>query len=435
MSKFRPPEERRTTLDDAFNAVRLQWAVAEASRCLMCDDPPCRKGCLADVDIKKFIRALKSRNMRSALNVIREANFLVATCGRVCPQAELCEGRCSSTDLSRPIAIGELQRFVGEAALQKKMGPRFPEVTSSGRVAVVGGGPAGLSAAYYLRTRGIKVDLYERHDFLGGVMMYGIPSYRLPKALLTAEIDSIAEDGATLVREQVDDFAALAERYDAMVLGCGLGPARTLALPGADLPGVMQADDLLLRVNVRGEKPKMTGNTLVLGGGNTAMDAAGVAVRLGSEVTIVYRRGEAEMPSWLADRQLVSEEGVKMAFMLAPVELCAEDGRLQAVRFQKTELGEPDASGRRRPVPIPGAFEQVACNQVVLALGNGTNNECVQQLGLERVDGVLRVDANTMESSRSGIFVTGDLLSGGGTVVRAVADGKRAASAIAARLI
>ncbi|MFC1611340.1 FAD-dependent oxidoreductase [Myxococcota bacterium] len=433
-SKFRDPRERKASLADAFGSLRLQWAVAEASRCLMCDDPPCRKGCLADVDIKKFIRALKSRNMRSALAAIRDANFLVATCGRVCPQAELCEGKCSSTDLARPIAIGELQRFVGETALAKGMKPSFPEVKSKGRVAVVGGGPAGLSAGFYLRNRGVQVDLYERRDFLGGVMMYGIPGYRLPKDLLNAEIAQVG-DGASVIHQEVSDFADLTRRYEAIVLGCGLGAPRNLDIQGADLPGVWQADDLLLNVNVRGDRPDLSGTTVILGGGNTAMDAAGVSLRLGSErVIIAYRRTEPEMPSWLADRQFVAQEGVELRFLLAPDELMGASGRLDAIRFQKTELGEPDESGRRRPVPVAGAFEEIACRQVILALGN-RDNDCWKQLDLDEEGDRVKVDPETMETSKPGVYLAGDLLSGGGTVVQAVVDGRRAAHAIASRVL
>lgn len=433
--KFRPAPDRKTSFADAFNALRLQWAVAEANRCLLCQDPPCQQGCLANVDVKKFIRALKSRNLRSALAAIRETNFLVATCGRVCPQAELCEGRCSSTDLARPIAIGELQRFVGETALAKGMKPHFPETTSAGEVAIVGGGPAGLAAAYYLRMQGIQADLFERHDFLGGVMMYGIPRYRLPKQLLADEIAGVQEAGARVFHEEVSDFPALVGKYAAVLLGCGLGPPRDLDIPGTDLPGVWQADDLLMRVNVRGEEPDFSGTTVVLGGGNTAIDSAGVSVRLGSEhVVAAYRRGEMEMPSWLADRDFVKEEGVEFRFLLAPTELLARDGHLAALRFQKTTLGEPDASGRRRPEAIPGAFVEIPCRQAVLALGN-TVNTCWKDLGLDEENGRPKVDPATMESSRPGIFVGGDLCSGGGTVVQAVADGRRAAAAIATRLL
>ena len=409
--------------------------MAEANRCLLCQDPPCRQGCLADVDVKKFIRAVRSRNLRSALNTIREANFLVATCGRVCPQAELCEGRCSTTELARPIAIGELQRFVGETALAKGLKPSFPETRLAGEVAIVGGGPAGLSAAYFLGRQGVRADLFERHDFLGGVMMYGIPGYRLPKQLLADEMAAVEGAGTRIVHEEVTDFGALADRYAAVVLGCGLGPAHDLDLPGADLPGVWQADDLLLRVNVRGEKPGFSGTTVVLGGGNTAMDACGVSLRLGSEHAIaVYRRSEVEMPAWLADRDFAGEEGVEFRYLLAPVEFLARDGRLAALQLQRTRLGEPDASGRRQPEPIPGDFTEIPCRQVVLALGNRANT-CWRELGLDEKDGLPEVDPLTGETSRRGIFIAGDLASGGGTVVRAVADGRRAALTIATRLL
>lgn len=434
-ARFRPPDERKTGLEDAFTELRLQWAVAEANRCLLCNDPPCVEGCLANVDVKKFIRALKSRNLRSAVRTIREANFLVATCGRICPQAELCEGRCSSTDLTQPIAIGELQRFVGEAALAKGIRQRFPDLKSDRRAAIVGGGPGGLAAAYYLRLQGIGSDLFEKHDYLGGVMMNGIPEHRLPKHLLTEEIADISGSGTRIIHEEAKDYVALAGQYEAIVLACGLGPALAIDIPGAGLPGVVQADDLLERVNVRGEKPDYSGTTIVLGGGNTAMDAAAVALRLGSNrVVIVYRRSVAEMPAWHADRDFVTEEGVEVEYLLAPAEFLSADGKLAVARFQKTVLGDPDASGRRRPEPIPGAFTEIPCSRAVLALGNEPNF-CWRLLGLDEAEGSPRMNPSTMETSRAGVFIVGDIASGGGTVVRAVADGRRAAEAIANRIL
>jgi glutamate synthase (NADPH/NADH) small chain len=434
-SKYRPPEARKASLEDAFPALRLQWAVAEASRCLMCDDPPCQKGCLADVDIKKFIRAVKTRNMRTAVSAIRDNNFLVATCGRVCPQGELCEKRCSAKGLERPIAIGELQRFVGETAIKDRIRPVFPEVKSRGEVAVVGGGPAGLSAAYYLRRQGIVVDVYERKAVLGGIPMTGIPRFRLPREVLSWEIGFLEEAGIRVFHEEVGDLGAVLSRYRAVFLGTGLGPARGLGVPGEGLSGVHQADALLEHANLDVTPPVFTGTTVVLGGGNTAMDAAATALRLGSSrVVVAYRRGDVEMPAWAEHRAFASEEGVELRFLLVPVEVEEASGHVHAVRFQEARLGDPDASGRRQAVPVEGAFQTIACDQVVLALGNRVD-ETWRSLGLEVGTGGPRVDAQTMETSRAGLFAGGDLVHGGATVVQAVVDGRKAAVAITQRIL
>ena len=433
--KHHPPEVRRTTLADAFTPLKLQWAVAEASRCLMCDDAPCQKGCLAGVDIKRFIRALRTRNVRQAANVIREGNFLVASCGRVCPQAVLCEGRCSATGLARPIAIGELQRFVGETAIRERMRASFPPPRSEGQVAIVGGGPAGLAAAYYLRGAGVVADLYERRARVGGVPMAGIPRFRLPRDILGAEVAFLDEGGARVIHEEVTDLGALAGRYRALFLACGLGAPRLTGVAGEQLEGVWIADSLLERVNLDGAAPGFSGRTLVLGGGNTAFDAAAVALRLGSdEVVVAYRRSEVEMPAWLEHRGFALEEGVQLRLLLLPREIRGAEGHVVGVDFQRAELGAPDASGRRHPRPVEGAFESIDCRQVVLALGNYPASGW-QALGLEVGAAGPRVDPETMASSRPGVYAGGDLVNGGATVVQAVADGRRAARAIAQRIL
>jgi len=433
-SKYVAPETRRASMDDAFPLQRLQWAVAEASRCLMCEDPPCQQGCLAGVDIKKFIRALKNRNLRGSVSAIRDSNFLVASCGRVCPQGELCEKRCLATGLAMPIAIGELQRFVGEMAIKDRIKTVFPEPRSRGEVAVVGAGPAGLAVAYYLRREGVVVDLYERHALLGGVPGRVLPRFRLPRAVFEAELAFVAESGIPVRHEEVKDFRELTGRYKAVFAGCGLGASRGLDVPGAKLAGVHQADGLLELANGASAAPRWTGPTVVLGGGNTAIDASAVALRLGSsKVTIAYRRGEAEMPAWLEHRHFALEEGVELKFLCVPVEILGAEGRVAGVRLQMAQLGVPDASGRAQSMPVEGAFEEVPCQQVVLALGNDLDGNW-RTLGIEAGPKGPRVDPETMQTSRPGVYAGGDLVNGGATVVQAVADGRRAARAILQRL-
>lgn len=396
----------------------------------MCEDPPCQKGCSAGVDIKKFIRALKNRNLRGAVSAIRDSNFLVASCGRVCPQTELCEKRCSATGLTKPIAIGELQRFVGETAIKEHFRPVFPEPRSRGEVAIVGAGPAGLAAAFYLRQKGVVADIYEKRTQIGGIPAFGIPRFRLPRDVFNAEVAFVNEAGIQVFHQEVRDLDALCARYRAVFLSCGLGPARNLNLPGEQLDGVVNADTLLEQVNIGETLPRFGGVTVVLGGGNSAMDAASVAIRLGAtKVFLAYRRTEVEMPAWLEHRRFVAEEGVELLFLLLPVEILGTDGHVTGVKFQQACLGAPDASGRCQPVPVADAFRVVDCQQVIVALGNDTN-DAWRTWGLATEQNGPRVNLKTMETSRPGVFAGGDLVRSGGTVVQAVADGRCAAQAI-----
>ena len=429
-SKYLPPEIRRAGLVDIFPAQRLQWAVAEASRCLMCEDPPCQQGCGAAVDIKRFIRALKGRNLRGAVAAVRDGNFLVASCGRVCPQGELCEKRCSATGLDRPIAIGELQRFVGENAIRERMRPVFPEPTSRSQVAIVGAGPAGLSAAFYLLQLGIVPDIFEPRSQLGGTPRVGIPRFRLPREILDAETSFVSDAGIRVVSEKVTDLEALLDRYRAVFLGCGLGEAKRLGVPGENLEGVIQADELLEQVNLAPQPRPLDGVTVVLGGGNTALDVATTAVRLGSQkVILAYRRSEAEMPAWAEHRQFALEEGIEIRVLLLPVEILGRAGKVVGVRVQQAKLGEPDLSGRRQAVPVDNAFSVIECQQVIPALGNGPS-QAWRAAGLSIGPHGIEAHPETMATSRERVFAGGDLVRGGATVVQAVADGRRAARAI-----
>ena len=352
MSKHVAPEIRRQSLADSFVPLRLQWAVAEASRCLMCDDPPCQKGCLAGVDIKKFIRALRSRNLRLATSVIREANFLVASCGRVCPQAQLCEGRCSASGLARPIAIGELQRFVGENAIREKQSHGFPAPRSQGEVAVVGGGPAGLAAAYYLRRQGVVADLYERRPQLGGIPMAGIPAFRLPRELLRAELAFVETAGIRVHHQELGDLRPLLEQYRAVFLACGLGAARRTGLPGEALEGVSVADQLLERVNLEADRPASADATVVLGGGNTAFDAASLSLAprlLEGAGRLSPRRGRDAL---LARAPRPGARGGRRAALAAvPVEILGD----QAGQVRAFACSGPSSASPARTAAAPGA--------------------------------------------------------------------------------
>jgi NADPH-dependent glutamate synthase beta subunit-like oxidoreductase len=315
-------------------------------------------------------------------------------------------------------------------AIQDHVKTVFPEPHSHGEVAVVGAGPAGLAVAYYLRREGVVVDLYERHGRLGGVPGRVLPRFRLPRSVLEAELAFVAESGIPVRHQAVKDFGELAGRYKAVFLGCGLGVPRGLDVPGAKLTGVHQADELLELANGAAAAQRWTGPTIVLGGGNTAIDASAVALRFGSsKVTIAYRRGEAEMPAWLEHRHFALEEGVELKFLRVPVEILGTDGHVAGVRLQVSRLGAPDASGRALAIPVEGTLEEISCEQVVLALGNDLDGGW-RALGIDAGPKGPQVDPETMQTSRPGVYAGGDLVNGGATVVQAVAEGRRAARAI-----
>jgi glutamate synthase (NADPH/NADH) small chain len=428
------PEERKKGFTETTSGIRPQAAVGEANRCILCNDPPCNQGCPAGIDVKAFIRALRSQNFRSGFRIIRERNILGGICARVCPQETLCEKSCSSSDLAEPIAIGDLQRFLMDTELKQGLKILPVENSSDGKAAVVGGGPAGLSAAARLACLGYKVTVFEKQALPGGLLRYGIPPYRLPRDILEKELDLVARHGVEIrTGLKVDSPEKLLnEGYEAVFLATGLQDDRQLSIPGREAEGVFSWRDFLRDVYdglAAGRPPgQYPGKKVtVIGGGNVALDCASVAVRLGAASNVIYRRSRSEMPAWDEEMAEAEETGVGFLFLTQPKSYLQENGRLTGIECLKTSLGEPDSSGRPSFNICPGSEFRVDTDFVIEALGPVPDGLFP---GLKKDDrGRVEVDENCMTSVR-GIFAGGDLVNGGKTVVQAVADGCLAAEKI-----
>ena len=447
----RDPERRRNGFDEVNLGLDASLASHEASRCIECARITCAAGCPVGVKVREFLDLVFAGEYRAAAAKMREDNVLPAITGRVCPQEDQCEGACVLGKKFEPLAIGHLERFIadweaetGELALP----PR--DVATGKRVACVGSGPASLTVAGDLLTRGHEVTVFEALHEIGGVLVYGIPEFRLPKEIVRREVDNLRAMGARFETNVIVGRAVTidellgAEGYDAVFLATGAGLPRFLDIPGESLNGVYSANEFLSRVNLmkawrfpeydqpiydcRGK------NAAVVGGGNTALDAIRTAVRLGARTArIIYRRSEAEMPGRAEEIHHARQEGVEIVTLTHPVAFLGTDGGwLRGARCVRMALGEPDESGRRRPVPVEGSEHEIALDVAIVAVGTGPN-PLIQSTTLDLATdarGYIAADPNTLRTSKRALFAGGDIVTGAATVILAMGAGRKAARSI-----
>jgi len=439
------PKERGHNFNEVALGYTEEQAVAEAERCLQCAKAPCVDGCPVEVDIPAFIQLIRERKFDEAIRKVKEKNSLPAICGRVCPQEQQCQASCTMGKVGDPISVGRLERFLAD--WERKRGyetPQKPDSTGK-EVAVVGAGPAGLTAAADLSKLGYTVVVFEALHKPGGVLIYGIPEFRLPKKIVEAEAKYIEKLGVTLKTNsligRLYTIGELLERFDAVFIGTGAGLPRFMRVPGQNLCGIYSANEFLIRVNLmkaydfpKSDTPIFVGEKVtVIGGGNVAMDSARCALRLGAkEVKIVYRRSRQEMPARAEEIENAEEEGIAFEFLTNPTKFIGnERGWVKAIECIRMRLGEPDASGRRRPIPIEGSEFIMPVNTVIIAIG-GTPNPIIQQTtrGLEVTKhGTIVADENG-KTSIEGVYAGGDIVTGAATVISAMGAGKKAAKAI-----
>lgn len=440
------PEVRAHNFKEVALGFDDETAYEEACRCLDCKTAPCTKGCPVGVNIPAFINEIKNKNLDGAVKVLKGDNNLPAICGRVCPQEEQCEKFCvRKAKLGGSVAIGNLERYVADYSIFRAPKKPAEGITPNGKTAaIVGSGPAGLTCAADLALAGYKVTVYEAFHKAGGVLVYGIPEFRLPKALVQAEIDKLTDLGVevklnTIIGKTIM-LDELVDGYDAVFIGTGAGLPSFLKIPGENLNGVYSANEYLTRVNLMKayEKDSITPiqigkNVVVVGAGNVAMDSARTALRLGAEnVYMVYRRSREEMPARAAEIHHAEQEGIQFNLLTNPVEIFGENGKVKGVKCIRMELGEPDASGRRRPVPIPNSEFEFECDQVIVSVGTSPNpllkNSCSK---LETSKwGTIVINEATGETSIEDVYAGGDAVTGAATVILAMGAGKLAAKSI-----
>src|SRR5574344_614988 len=452
------PKKRARLMSDVALGYTKEMAIVEANRCLQCKKPFCIEGCPVNIDIPGFISQIAVGNFEKAINVIKQTSLLPAICGRVCPQEKQCQGKCTVGKVyksaEKAVSIGLLERFVAdwERENNKVTLPTIAHKTGK-KVAVVGSGPAGLTVAADCARAGHEVTVFEAFHKAGGVMMYGIPEFRLPKKIVQEEISNLEKIGVKfelnfLVGRTNTLEQLLNEKgFDAAFVGTGAGLPKFLNIPGENLIGVFSANEYLTRANLmkaymkdKADTPMYEAkNVIVTGGGNVAMDAARMALRLGAEhVTIVYRRTRDEMPARKEEVMHAEEEGVEFRFLENPVEVLgvvsedrALNGRVRGIKALSYKLGEPDASGRRAPVEIPGSEHEIACDALIVALGNGSNPLLVRTTPGLNADpkGHITVNEN-QATSKAKVWAGGDIVLGAATVILAMGEGRKAAAAI-----
>ncbi len=444
------PEQEPNIRNRNFEEVTLGYtqdmAQEEASRCLHCKNQPCVSGCPVGVHIPDFIREISDGDMEGAYKTIKLTNSLPAVCGRVCPQESQCESKCVRGIKGEPVGIGRLERFAADWHMKNGKDEEFSVKPNGHKVAVVGAGPAGLTCAGDLAALGYSVSVFEALHTAGGVLMYGIPQFRLPKEIVQKEIDSLRQKGVQIDTDMVigkvlsvDEL--FADGFEAIFVGTGAGLPSFMNIPGEGLVGVYSANEFLTRVNLmKAYKPEYDTpiirpkSVAVVGGGNVAMDAARTSLRLGAEsVHIVYRRAEEQMPARKEEIHHAKEEGITFDLLCNPVAIHGdESGRVRAIECVRMELGEPDASGRRRPVAVEGSNFEIGVDCVIMAIGNSPNP--LIRTTTEGLDanshGCIIVNEETMATTREGVYAAGDAVSGAATVILAMGGGKDAARSI-----
>jgi glutamate synthase (NADPH/NADH) small chain len=443
------PTERRRSFIEVNRGLSAEAAMIEASRCLDCANPTCIEGCPVEINIPKFIKNIERGEFLEAARVLKETSSLPAVCGRVCPQEKQCEASCFYTrKLKKPaIAIGHLERFAAD--FERETGNiSIPERAASKnkKIACIGSGPAGLSFAGEMAKRGYDVTVFEALHEIGGVLKYGIPEFRLPNSVVDVEINSLKEMGVKFETNfivgktaTIDDLKE--EGFEGFFVGSGAGLPRFMGIPGENLVGILSSNEYLTRVNLMeankedSDTPILKGKRVaVIGGGNTAMDSVRTALRLGAEkAMIIYRRSEQEMPARIEEIKHAKEEGVEFLTLQNPIEYIGDEkGYVRQIRVQRMELGEPDASGRRRPVPVAGSEYLIDADTVVVSVGVSPNPLIPQSLPeLKTTDWhTLVVDEENLQTSVPFMFAGGDIVRGGATVILAMGDGRKAAEAM-----
>lgn len=438
------PAYRITCNEEVNQGITAEQAMLEACRCLDCANPQCVTGCPVNINIPKFIKNIERGNFAEAAATLKETSSLPAVCGRVCPQEKQCESKCIHLKMGhKAVAIGYLERFAAD--WQRESGAvETPQIAPKNgiKVAVIGSGPSGLSFAGDMIKRGYDVTVFEALHEIGGVLKYGIPEFRLPNRIVDFEIDGLRKMGVEFVKDCLvgktityDDLHEMG--FKGVFVGSGAGFPRFMDIPGENLNGVMSSNEYLTRINLMGagrggDTPVLNGKTIaVIGGGNTAMDSTRTARRMGAErVILVYRRSEEEMPARLEEVGHAKEEGIEFKTLHNPIEYIGDEkGRVVAMKVQRMELGEPDASGRRKPVPVEGAIEEIPVDLVIVAVGVSPNQlvpRSIQGLDISKRDTIV-VNEETMQSSVSDLYAGGDIVRGGATVILAMGDGRRAA--------
>lgn len=438
---------RAANFEEVCYGYNKEEAVEESQRCITCKNAKCVEGCPVSIDIPSFIAAVKEEKFEEAFQIISKSSALPAVCGRVCPQESQCEGKCIRGKKGDPISIGKLERFVADWARENGIKPAAPAEKNGKKVAVIGSGPSGLTCAGDLAKLGYDVTIFEALHKAGGVLVYGIPEFRLPKdRVVGPEVENVKALGVKIETDvivgrtvKLDDLIE-DEGFDAVFIGSGAGLPKFMGIPGETACGVLSANEYLTRNNlmkafnedydtpiVRGKK------VVVVGGGNVAMDAARTALRLGAETHIVYRRSEEELPARVEEVHHAKEEGIIFDLLTNPVEILAnENDWVTGIKCIRMELGEPDASGRRRPVDVPGSEFTIECDTVIMSLGTSPNpliSSTTKGLEINRIQCIVATE-DTGATSKEGVYAGGDAVTGAATVILAMGAGKAAAKGI-----